>query len=125
MFMRRLHAHLLTFLAFIFMRTGLKVGAINPARYRKVTEQNADFRKFDDGLKLTIDCDDATAQSLRELLESARDEGIVEFGLVEQDSALLTCIVPSVKTDDHLHFIDGASGGYAAAAEQMRSGNRP
>ncbi len=122
MLMRRFQAHLLTFLAFFFMKTGLKVGAINPKRYRNVTARNADFRKFDDGLKLTIDCDDATAQSLRRLLEKARSEGIIEFGLVEQESALLTCIVPSVRADNHLHFIDGASGGYAAAAAQIKPG---
>ena len=119
-FLRKAQAYFISFLAFFFMRTGLRIGDINPKRYTEITQQNADFRKFDDGLKLTIDCDDKTAKVLRKLLEKARNRGVIDFGMVEQDSALLTCIVPSVKTDDHIHFVDGASGGYAAAAAQMK-----
>ena len=28
----------------------------------------------------------------------------------------MTCIVPSPFADDHVHFLDGAGGGYALAA---------
>jgi hypothetical protein len=35
---------------------------------------------------------------------------------------MMTCIVPSVESDDHLHFLDGASGGYALAAKMMKAG---
>jgi hypothetical protein len=34
----------------------------------------------------------------------------------------MTCIVPSIETDDHLHFLDGADGGYALAARMMNPG---
>ena len=34
----------------------------------------------------------------------------------------MTCIVPSIETDDHLHFLDRADGGYALAAEMMKAG---
>ena len=45
--------------------------------------------------------------------------GLLRYGLFEQDSALMTCIVPSVTADRHFHFLDGSAGGYAAAAERM------
>ena len=32
----------------------------------------------------------------------------------------MTCVVPSVLTSDHMHFVDGVGGGYAAAAEKIR-----
>jgi hypothetical protein len=32
----------------------------------------------------------------------------------------MTCIVPSPLLRDHLHFIDGAGGGYAKAAEGLK-----
>ena len=34
----------------------------------------------------------------------------------------MTCIVPSIETDDHLHFLDGTDGGYALAAKMMKAG---
>jgi hypothetical protein len=32
----------------------------------------------------------------------------------------MTCIVPSPFTDDHVHFLDGAGGGYALAAKSLK-----
>ncbi|MFT5067421.1 MAG: hypothetical protein ACI9TA_003048 [Reinekea sp.] len=82
---------------------------------------NADFRKFDDGLKMTIDCDAATVTDLREILDVAVQAGIIRYGLHEQDEAMMTCIVPSAMQNDHVHFIDGASGGYTQAAAAIKA----
>ena len=32
----------------------------------------------------------------------------------------MTCIVPSYVSDDHVHFLDGAGGGYALAAQALK-----
>ena len=32
----------------------------------------------------------------------------------------MTCIVPSYVSDDHVHFLDGAGGGYALAALNLK-----
>ena len=82
--------------------------------------RNADFRKFDDGLKMTLDVDPATVEDLRGVLEQAQADGIVEFGLFQQEEAMMTCIVPSPRQGNHVHFIDGASGGYTQAAAQIK-----
>ena len=50
----------------------------------------------------------------------SRRPGICRYGLHRQSSALMTCIVPSPMTRDHMHFIDGAAGGYAMAAQQSQ-----
>jgi hypothetical protein len=34
----------------------------------------------------------------------------------------MTCIVPSIAESNHFHFVDGAAGGYALAARQMKDG---
>ena len=83
--------------------------------------ENADFRKFEDGLKMTLDCDPATRDALLATLERAQAEGSVRFGMSEQDEAMMTCIVPSFMRDDHVHFIDGAAGGYTLAASRMKA----
>jgi hypothetical protein len=33
----------------------------------------------------------------------------------------MTCIVPSATESNHLHFVDGAAGGYAVAAQKLRN----
>lgn len=33
----------------------------------------------------------------------------------------MTCIVPTPMSRDHMHFIDGAAGGYAVAARNLKA----
>ncbi len=109
-----------TLLALVLFRTGWQFGKFKPRHYLRQTGLNTDFRKFDDGLRMTVDCSEATVRRVETLLDAAEEKGIVRFGMHRQTQALMTCIVPSVMTDDHLHFIDGASGGYAMAARQLK-----
>lgn len=101
--------------------TGTQMRQFDPAAYRRDTAGNTDFRKFDDGLKLTVDCPAAAIDEIEERLAAARSQGVARFGLHRQDSALMTCIVPSPFTRDHMHFVDGAAGGYARAAEMLKA----
>ncbi len=110
-----------TFIARLFDMTGIKIGGFDPKRYKTTTSANTDFRKFDDGLKLTIDCSEALASKIEQRLEAARQSGALYYGLHRQPEAQMTCIVPSFMTDDHFHFVDGSSGGYARAAEGMKA----
>lgn len=117
---RKLALWLETLIALFFFRTGMKAGNFDPAHYTRTTAANADFRKFDDGLKMTIDCDPQTRKRIEAVLEKAARENLLRYGLFEQDAAIMTCIVPSVTEDDHVHFIDGAAGGYTAAATMIK-----
>ena len=103
-----------------FDRAGQKLGPFDPEHYRKWVARNTDFRKFEDGLRMTVDCSAETADTLDRLLAGAEAEGIVDYGLHRQDAALMTCIVPSPLRDDHLHFLDGAGGGYALSAQALK-----
>ncbi len=111
-----------TFLAWIIFRTKLKPGGFDPVHYQLTTGLNADFRKFEEGLKMTLDCSPPVRDQLVAMLDEARAAGILRYGIHEQDDCMMTCIVPSIMTDDHIHFIDGAKGGYTAAAMQMKAG---
>ncbi|MEQ9260486.1 MAG: DUF3095 domain-containing protein [Roseovarius sp.] len=109
-----------SFVAWLLIRTGLKLGGFDARRYRRTVGENADFRKFDDGLKMTLDCDRATEADLRALLEDGARQGIIRYGLHAQSEAMLTCIVPSILADNHVHFVDGASGGYTTASQFLK-----
>jgi len=107
-------------IALLFL-IGKRMGQFEPGHYRQMVSRNADFRKFDDGLKMTLDCDPETLAQIEHMLEEARGRGKIRFGLHAQDEAMMTCFVPSATRDDHVHFVDGASGGYARAAAAMRA----
>ena len=105
----------------ILHRTNLTLGGFNAREYGRVLARNTDFRKFDDGLKMTIDVDDAGLARIEARRQQAAHQGICRYGLHRQTSALVTCIVPSLLSRDHMHFIDGAAGGYAQAASEMKA----
>ena len=62
----------------------------------------------------------ALADRLEEKLRNAEEAGIARCGIHRQGAALMTCFVPSPTRSDHVHFIDGAMGGYAAAARAVK-----
>ncbi len=95
------------------------MGEYNPDHYRKQLSLNADYRKIQDGIRMTLSLDLAEVEELKNFLEKQRSAGHLKYGLSEQDQAILTCFVPSITSDDHYHFMDGAGGGYAAAADNM------
>jgi Protein of unknown function (DUF3095) len=101
--------------------TGASTGGFDARRHRIDAGHNSDFRKFDDGLKLTVDITPDACTEIEALLEHAAGEGICRFGMHQQDEALMTCIIPSFRERDHVHFIDGAAGGYAMAATQLKA----
>ncbi|RVU20124.1 DUF3095 domain-containing protein [Methylobacterium oryzihabitans] len=105
----------------LIFRFGLTVGGFVPGRYRREMTANADFQKYDDGLRMTIDCDPDTAGRIEDRLLRAERDGILDFGLHRQGSALVTCITPAPSASDHVHFIDGEGGGYARAAGVLKA----
>ena len=107
--------------AFLIFKAGRRVGGFDPARYRRQLVENTDFRKFDDGLRMTLDCTPALADRIEALLAAAEAEGVARAGTHRQTSALMTCYVPSPMQGGHIHFVDGATGGYAAAARALKA----
>ena len=101
-------------------RFRIPVAGFRPERYMSEMVVNADFRKYDDGLRMTLDCTPALADRLEARLLAAEQAGIARFGLHRQDSAIVTCFTPSPWRSDHVHFVDGAAGGYAAAAARLK-----
>jgi hypothetical protein len=109
-----------TFVYFLIMRSGIRIGGFVPANYLRQVVENSDFRKYDDGLRMILDCTAELADTLDRNLAGAA--GIALYGLHRQEAAMMTCFAPSPARSDHVHFIDGAQGGYAAAATALKLG---
>src|SRR4051794_5245742 len=116
----RLKLGLHTLFSYLIFRIGLPVGKFDPARYRRQLVENTDFRKFDDGLRMTLDCTPDLAARIEARLAEAEAAGVARAGTHRQEAALMTCFVPSRTRSDHVHFVDGAMGGYSAAARAIK-----
>jgi len=118
---RRSSALAIALWAYVVLRFGIKVGNFVPKTYMQQVVENSDFRKYDDGLRMILDCTPELEQALTQRLANAASNGIVRYGLHRQDAAMMTCFTPSVMRSDHVHFIDGARGGYASAATALKA----
>ena len=63
-----------TFLYFLVMRFSITVGAFIPAKYTRELIDNSDFRKFDDSLRMVLDCTPALADEIEQHLTGLRRE---------------------------------------------------
>jgi hypothetical protein len=110
-----------TLFVYVIMRFGISVGGFVPKAYLRQVVENSDFRKYDDGLRMILDCTPELERALTHRLAEAASARVARYGLHRQDAAMMTCFTPSALRGDHVHFIDGARGGYAAAAMALKA----
>jgi hypothetical protein len=121
LFKRRAFVLAHTLFVYLVMRFGISIGGFVPKTYVQQVVENSDFRKYDDGLRMILDCTPELESALTQRLTAAASAGIARYGLHRQDAAMMTCFTPSALRSDHVHFIDGARGGYASAATALKA----
>jgi DUF3095 family protein len=94
--------------------------ALFQKKYTREVVENSDFRKFDDSLRMVLDCSPELAANIDDCLKAAAAKGVVRYGSHRQQAAMMTCFTPSPSRPSHVHFIDGAQGGYALAAAALK-----
>lgn len=104
----------------VLMGLGANAGGFDGKNYPNELVENTDFRKFDETLRMVLDLREGEILELEKFLEAERVAGRLAYGLHRAPSALVTCFVRSY-AGNHLHFVDGANGGYALAAKQLKS----
>jgi hypothetical protein len=97
----------------------MTVGGVDWGRYQQEVVANTDCRKFDDLLRQVLSGSPEQRVALTGFLEEGSARGELVFGLHAARSALMTCLVFN-RQGDHVHFVDGADGGYAMAALRMK-----
>jgi hypothetical protein len=109
-----------TFFGKLLSASGLAAGGFDGKRYKRQLLDNCDFRKFDDSLRMVVDLNVAEIYRLESRLSAEQRAGRLAYGLHRSSAALMTCLVRSY-AGDHVHFVDGADGGYALAEQQLRA----
>ena len=105
-----------SFVQSVLERFNLTAGNYNAPEYRKELQTNADYRRFDDTLRLVLDCSEVQIKQITEMLEQQHQNRKIAYGIHKTDQAQMTCLVFSLEHHEHIHFIDGSDGGFWAAA---------
>jgi len=115
----RKHARKKALIGRALMGLGLAAGGFDGSTYKDELIANTDFRKFDETLRMVLDLPESEILALEGYLEAERSLGHLVYGIHRADAALVTCFVRS-HSGNHVHFVDGANGGYALAAKQLK-----
>ena len=107
-------------LSLVSLASGKPIGGFDARKYRESLPRHSDFRKYADSLRMVIDCREDQAQAVREALHAEWQRGAIDYGTHMAKTALMTCFVRNTEETGHIHFIDGADGGYALAARDMK-----
>ena len=99
---------------------GLKTQETDWAEYPQKLRASSDYRKFDDTLRMVLSGSAAQREALTEFLQEQHQAGRLVYGLHISDRATLTCLVFN-RMGKQVHFVDGADGGYTAAARQLKA----
>lgn len=108
-----------TALGSVLMNLKVKTEELDWGVYKDIAIAATDYRKFDDMLRMVISGNEWRRKKLTRYLERNYREGKLVYGLHVSDRALMTCLVFE-RGGQQVHFIDGADGGYALAAKDMK-----
>jgi len=107
-------------LGWFFMKFNLCIYDVAWGNYKTDVVKNSDFKKFDGLLREVISGTIKQREILTEYLEQRFRNNELVYGIHYSDAALVTCMINN-RSGDHYHFIDGADGGYAMAAIEMKA----
>jgi hypothetical protein len=98
----------------------IKLKSFDMEQYKQSLAPNSDYRKFDETLRMVVDCTEDMKMKTTELLERYHKLGLVAYGVHISPTALMTCFVHDHR-NKHIHFVDGGDGGYAFAARGLKA----
>jgi len=116
-----LQLYLISLIQWCLDRFDITAGGYRGKAYRSELRDNTDYQRFDDTLRILLDCDAQQAERIDALLQSSEARGELNYGLHRSDSALMTCLVFNLDKGQHIHFVDGSDGGFTAAAKNMKA----
>lgn len=127
---RKMHSHLFSIgflarfleaiLSVLIFKLGLKPLVFDPKKYASSMRTHSDFRKFDDTLRMVIDCSTDDASKILAHLDKCFHKQDLFYGFHQTQNSLMTCFVDGLGQGEHIHFIDAENGGYTAAATALK-----
>ena len=109
-----------SFIQWVMERRGLSHWGYDAKVYRDEMGTNSDYCKYDDVLRMVLDCTPKQVSQIRALLDKMHADGQIDFGFFETEQALMTCLLFDLNSSQHVHFIDGDNGGFTSASHSYK-----
>jgi hypothetical protein len=110
-------------LGVLFMTTDWTTSETQWGTYKEDLEAHTDYRKMDGTLRQVLAGTVEQREALEAYLQEQYEAGTLVYGLDASDAAMITCLVFQYEKE-HVHFVDGADGGYAHAARELKDRER-
>jgi len=107
-------------IAVLTLKWGWRPSFFDPVTYANSIAAHSDYRKFDDALRMIVDCTPEQADLIEAHLQALHEKKLIFYGLHRSKQSLMTCYVQDTQPGNHIHFVDGGDGGYAMAARQLK-----
>jgi len=120
-YLHSLNLYINSLLQWALDRFDISAGGYRGQQYRVELRDNTDYRRFDDTLRILIDCSREQADKIDALLATHAQHGFLKYGLHRSPTALMTCLVFNLDKGEHVHFVDGGDGGFTAAAKKLKA----
>lgn len=105
--------------SFLVFRLGIKIGGFDPVTYVQDLVAATDTLHLTGTLYTAIKGTEEQRLALRTVLDRLEAKGELIYGTSSSQASVLTCYVQ--KYDDaHVHFLDGAGGGYTEASKEFK-----
>jgi hypothetical protein len=109
------------FISVLLFKIGIPKKIFDPTPYAKSMGTHSDYRKFDDMLRMTIDCSPKQIDTITAYLEDLFEKGQIKYGMHISNNTIMTCFVNGLGQGKHIHFIDGDTGGFTMAAKKLKA----
>jgi hypothetical protein len=106
-------------LGWLLMWLKATVGDVDWGQYKVHVLETTDFQKFEDGLRMVIAGRRSQTEQMKRYLYQQFQAGNLIYGMHVSNRVMMTCLILE-RAGSQVHFIDGADGGYTAAALMLK-----
>lgn len=92
----------------------------NGKNYLKKLVELTDTITIDGRINTVITGNSDQRLALVSFLDHLEKTNKIKYGLHVSNASVMSCYVKDMSTDDHIHFVDGAGGGYTKAANNLK-----
>ena len=112
-----------TFVGQLYFKFNWKIKHLRGKEYLKQVVNNADILTIDGRINTIISATRDKHQSFIQYLTQMEGAGSLVFGHFTSRESVMTCYIQN-RNENHIHFVDGADGGYTEAAKVLKSKRR-
>jgi hypothetical protein len=113
-------AFLKTLIGYLFFRFKLNISRFRSREYLKDIINNADTLTIDGRISTVISGTTDQRSRFIKYLQDLEIEGVLLFGHFISKESVMTCYIEN-RNDRHIHFVDGADGGYTEASKELKA----